>query len=896
MTYAGYLALLLTCDLLRIAPLGFRAAFASRSMIIEDVLPRSIAARAGLRVGDRIAQANGQVVEGGSDWQRVRVHLDPTQPLALEIERGGTTSRVHLSLPAGFRTPGAGSPPAGLLTFRLAQVVTLALAILVAVRRASHGPALLGALLLASIATLSLVLPMRIAAFWQSLPLPVGALFWVPFATSVAVGPLLFAFFAVFPRRLLSRRQFALALVPAVIVVAWHLYAGWLITRPPGRPTGLPDTMAWVFGVNVLYATCAVGMLLEHRRAAATITERRRIRVLVVGTIVTVAAGAGAVVRYWLHPWEDIFATRTLTVLSLAFMAAPASFAYAILRHRLFDVRLIVRQGLRYALARRSLDALVPVLGALLLVDVLLHRAEPLLTMLRQRWWWYCLIAAALFVARSRRERWLTSLDRHFFRERYDAQRLLGNIAEHVSRAASFDAIAASVVQQIEEALHPEFVDVLQQSPDDPSFRPLGGGSSRPSPSGPLPSSFRVVGVLSVLRTPLALSRGDTAWVRQQLPPGERRFLVERGIELLVPVFGPLSGVHPVALLVLGPRRSEEPYSEEDLDLLLTVAHAVGLLLERSAPGTAGLAECETCGQCFDAGTHVCARDSQQLTVVRGSRLINGRYRLERRLGRGGMGAVYAAEDEALERSVAVKVIRDDLVVSLDLNARFRREARAGAAFTHPHVVRVYDFGVDQAGRAFLVMELLEGCTLRQRLSSAPPVSAPEALHVLRGVCSAVSAAHRQGLVHRDLKPENIFLERHETGVVPKVLDFGLAKAFSPDWSRDRGNLTSAGLVVGTLEYMSPEQAAGDVAAPGWDVWALSVMTYEMLTGIHPFRHTLVQDGGRAVLTDPTAAPGALSALSPPAGEFFRSALSTERALRPADALEFLGTCERVLQ
>ena len=135
------------------------------------------------------------------------------------------------------------------------------------------------------------------------------------------------------------------------------------------------------------------------------------------------------------------------------------------------------------------------------------------------------------------------------------------------------------------------------------------------------------------------------------------------------------------------------------------------------APGeqpATGLAECESCGRCFDSGDRACARTtSERLTPVRGPRRLNGRYRLDRRLGRGGMGAVYAAVDEALERPVAVKLIREDLVASSDLTERFRREARAAAGFAHVHVVRVYDFGLDREGRAFLVMELLEGQTLR---------------------------------------------------------------------------------------------------------------------------------------------------------------------------------------
>ena len=199
-----------------------------------------------------------------------------------------------------------------------------------------------------------------------------------------------------------------------------------------------------------------------------------------------------------------------------------------------------------------------------------------------------------------------------------------------------------------------------------------------------------------------------------------------------------------------------------------------------------------------------CPHDHQPLTTTRGSRLLNDRYRLERRLGRGGMGTVYAAVDDVLERPVAVKLIREDVGSGPSISTRrFRQEARTAARFAHPHVVRVYDFCVDRYRRPFLVMELLEGDTLRQRLACGVHLHRSEALHILRGVCSALSAAHGQGLVHRDLKPENIFLQRHASGIVPKVLDFGLAKAFLARWPAREGSTgvgSSAGLLVGTLD------------------------------------------------------------------------------------------------
>jgi serine/threonine-protein kinase len=260
------------------------------------------------------------------------------------------------------------------------------------------------------------------------------------------------------------------------------------------------------------------------------------------------------------------------------------------------------------------------------------------------------------------------------------------------------------------------------------------------------------------------------------------------------------------------------------------------------------------------------------------------------------MGAVYSATDAVLERAVAVKVIRSEPIAAADMAARFRREARAAASFAHPHVVRVYDFGVDRASRPFLVMELLDGCTLRERLARTGRMQAPEVLHVLRGVCSAVSAAHDRGLVHRDLKPENIFLQTPASGCVPKVLDFGVAKALDQgEVATGSARGTAAGVLVGTIEYMAPEQVAGDEVNRSWDVWALGVVTYEMLTGRHPFSRGvtvgmpedapfITAHGG----TDHPPVPGRVQA-------FFHRALSPDRVQRPSDAATFLADIERVL-
>ena len=230
------------------------------------------------------------------------------------------------------------------------------------------------------------------------------------------------------------------------------------------------------------------------------------------------------------------------------------------------------------------------------------------------------------------------------------------------------------------------------------------------------------------------------------------------------------------ALLVLGTKRSEEPYDRDDRELVASVAASLAVLLERrpdEGETDDAFAECPQCGACDEVNATRCTEDGTPLVRVSIPRVLGGRYTIHRRLGRGGMGTVYEARDGALERRVAVKVIRDDMVGSPDAADRFRGEARVAASFAHPNVVTIYDFGITDNARGYLVMERLNGATLRETLRRDGRLAPSRTLHVMRGVCQAVDAAHRRQLVHRDLKPDNIFLTKEE---VPKVLDFGIAK------------------------------------------------------------------------------------------------------------------------
>ncbi len=256
------------------------------------------------------------------------------------------------------------------------------------------------------------------------------------------------------------------------------------------------------------------------------------------------------------------------------------------------------------------------------------------------------------------------------------------------------------------------------------------------------------------------------------------------------------------------------------------------------------------------------------------------------------MGTVYEASDTELARRVAVKLIREDLLGSAEAAERFRREARAAAGLSHPNVVTVHDFGIAADSRAFLVMELLQGVSLREEMRRCGPLLAPRTLEILREVCAAAEAAHRRQLIHRDLKPENVFLVREQDREQAKVLDFGVAKFLPSDTQATADTDPTA--LLGTWHYMGPEQLRGLPVEVGWDLWALAVMAYEMLTAVRPFQGASAVEWHSAVLSG-RFVPLAAHLPEAPASwqEFFASAFAAERARRPASASEFFTRFQR---
>src|SRR5690348_6679023 len=212
------------------------------------------------------------------------------------------------------------------------------------------------------------------------------------------------------------------------------------------------------------------------------------------------------------------------------------------------------------------------------------------------------------------------------------------------------------------------------------------------------------------------------------------------------------------------------------------------------------------------------------MSTLRGTTL-NGRYRLEDRIGAGGMSTVYRATDETLQRTVAIKLMNREIATDSDQLERFRREARAVAQLSHPHIVGVIDYGEDD-GRPYIVFEYVEGETLKERIRRSGRLPITEAVAYAIEIARALGTAHARHIVHRDVKPQNVLIDEEGTA---KVTDFGIARTMTEE------GLTADGRVLGTTDYVSPEQALGHDVGPQSDLYSLGIVLFEMLTGDVPF-------------------------------------------------------------
>ncbi len=733
-----------------------------------------------------------------------------------------------------------------------------------------------------------------------------------------------------FPKRaaILDRHRWiypALGVAAAPMLIISALAASFL----SGADVVLPAltwaaSNGWAFDASFAISLAAnVLIVIEgigRYRSNLDADERRRIQMVVY-------TGVPAVFAYALKTGVPVLSSLAGRPVSLpglieaalqAIVLLPAiALPYAVAVKHVFSPRTVLRTGLQYALARRTLSVLAALPVAVLAFSFISERDRPLGEIVLQRPWFYAMslgLAALGFRYRDQAQR---RLDQRFFRAEYDAREILVSLANRVPYESDPTELVSLVMMQIDTALHPQSIAVLAGEGAQLDVASALRANVRP---------LRVDGGLATLLRwsdePLEVFLDDERSPAARLPSTDRAWLEASGVTLLVPILAGTGESRTLeGLIALGQKRSEEPYSPEDRRLLsgiaaqLSVAHDLSRLRKRAstgskplaatpagtpsmvagatATGSPSLAMCPTCHRCFDLDTVRAADNSPQCPddgtalqpVVGMVPVVDGKYRIDAVIGRGGMGAVFRARDLRLARDVAVKVVRADIMADPASKARFEREAQIVARLQHPAIVTVFDFGNLPHGAAFLVMEFVAGEDLRRLLQRERTLSRDRTIDLVAGIAEGVDAAHRAGVLHRDLKPENILLPANGTG--PKVLDFGVAKMADVGASAPGVTQTHSATIIGTPAYMAPEQMRGEPLDGRADVYSLAVLTFEALTGRLPFGVASLIDSG--IRQAEGSARAELGELPPDLAHTLQQALSVDRDQRPATAAAFVA-------
>jgi eukaryotic-like serine/threonine-protein kinase len=606
--------------------------------------------------------------------------------------------------------------------------------------------------------------------------------------------------------------------------------------------------LQWVVDLASSAAIC--GVLAHNYRGLTERNQRIRIRWVAYGVLAavipTLVDDLDVVIDSLLgQPIEPV---RTWTyIANVASILIPITLGYALLKHRVLGTRVVIRLGLQYLLARQVLSALLVLPGVVLLASIIANPQQTFAEFALRNYTSLALVLAAILSLRYRRQLRLW-LDRRFFREVYDQESILLNLVESIKAIESLSEVAKLASKEIKSALHPARLHVLYRDERRSDFT-IGYSSEVEAANLRISENSSLTRVLSSQRSAV-----DVPMPRMELTKSDAAMLEQLGVSLIVPmsnVDGRLVGA-----ILLGEKLSEEPYTARDRKILEAIAAQIAFVYENAALKERVirehtirrdvltklsqsefrlLRECPACGVCFDSDETACPVDGAELVPsLPVERVIEGKYRLDRLLGKGGMGAVYEASDLRLNRKVAVKVMIGRLFGRRDALRRFEREAQAAAKLSHRNVVDVYDYGTFGNEGAYIVMQLLHGQSwldLIQRGPFPPAIAAERISQLLQGL----KAAHEAGIIHRDLKPANLAVVPDNGRELVKILDFGLAK-MQERAGVDAETITDVGTVIGTYGYMSPEQLLGREADERADIFAVGVITAEALTGKQPFQ------------------------------------------------------------
>ncbi|HEY9284399.1 MAG TPA: protein kinase, partial [Pyrinomonadaceae bacterium] len=839
---------------------------------VAGLRPGSEAERV-LRVGDRIVAFDGdRRIKVTGPWLRLRA-LEPGRPFRLTVERDGRELEFTLSAPLAHWS----SPPTGVnLLACFVSLVYFALALTLGLLKPDL-PAARLASLAAFFQALYIVNPLLQYADgdgflrgWQEL-VYFGAYFFHPLDVALA-----YHFFYRFPPGVRGGRFWsALAVVLYALAAALAVCLRW---REFATVQGVDTAVRMFYEHGPLFTqlfriedqllalvfVSIFAVVVRNYRVVRDSDQLRRLRIVTYAAIAYALPPAFALTAGQYYgsiggppsPAAQIAFSVAIGLHRLTHLLMPLVIGYAIVRHRVFDINVVVRRGLGYLLARNALRVVFALPVVALALTILSNPHRTLAEILfRNSVFFYLLVAATAATTLKYRHRLTAWLDRKFFRESYDREQILLSLAARVQTCDSLEELSHLVSRQVEAALHPKALRIFYQSGEDRGLT-LGYTSSVREEDGAARGIPEDSPLLGLLAREGNSAHDYTTLRRRGLPRNERAWLDALGVDLVVPIAAAEART-PAGLFLLGERLSEEPYSPSDRRLLEGIAAQLSVACENlrlrermdreqklrrdvlarlDGRRVNLMRECPACGDCFDAHVETCPRDRRETEpTLPVERTVDGKYRLEKLLGRGGMGAVYEATDLRLSRRVAVKIMIGSLFGDARALRRFQREARTSANLSHPNVVSVFDYGALPAGGAYLVMELARGTTLREELDRAARLSPADCAEVFGQMLDGIGAAHRAGIVHRDLKPDNVLVARAGDSVSVRLLDFGIAKSRVADLA-DSATHTLPGTVLGTLGYMPPEQLAGAGADERSDLFAVGVMLHESLAGERPFK------------------------------------------------------------
>ena len=645
---------------------------------------------------------------------------------------------------------------------------------------------------------------------------------------------------------------------------------------------------------NWYWPLCLVAIsavLIRNNFVVRQADQRRRVRLVLYGsllsllpqTAVTTTARIAIAAGYESVANGGLFDTLRL-IAAIIVILSPISWGYAILNRQVYDIQVVIRRSVQYLLARNALRLFLalPVIGVLYVVVTKSDRSlrELIVYLLYDNPYFLLLIitAAAGLIYRARLQDWI---DRRFFREAYQQDRILRELIEEAPGLDSMSEMSRMVSQKVDEALHPECLYLFYREEDKRDLT-LSYSTSGSSEKLRIPEEYELLQVMEHHGKAIDFPSHP----KIKLPRQEADWLSSMGTSLIVPMNGVERRL--AGLLLLGRKKSEAPYSGSDRQLLDSLANQIAIVyenirlkervererkirrevLERVEERKINLLkECPDCGRCYDGSENHCADDLSELRLsLPVERTVEGRYRLERLIGKGGMGAVYEASDLRLNRSVAVKILSGGLFGNPEALRRFHREARASARLSHANIVTVYDYGALSVEGAYLVMELLKGKTLGDILKDRGYLEPAVVANWFDQVFSAMEAAHNAGVIHRDLKPDNIFIAEEadktigaeSARTVVKILDFGIAKMTRFDTTSEDTtySVTAPGMVLGTFGFISPEQLMGGEVDQRSDIYSLGVIVVKALTGNRPFPGKTYQELVAAMMSRPFHLPG----------------------------------------